>query len=158
NVTTTDPFTGKTDSRLTRCEATNTCPVAVEIYSANEFWVKAGSLMTTTPDGTADLPDPLFARNYLISSHQHATGNATQKGNCQQCENRVEAARIQRALFIGLDEWLDGTPPPATRVPRLADGTLVPPLPQAGMGFPNIPGVTYTGLKTTRYLFNYGPD
>jgi len=26
------------------------------------------------------------------------------------------------------------------------------------MGFPSIPGVTYTGLKTTRYLFNYGPD
>jgi hypothetical protein len=26
------------------------------------------------------------------------------------------------------------------------------------MGFPNIPGVTYTGLKTTRYRFNYGPD
>ena len=26
------------------------------------------------------------------------------------------------------------------------------------MGFPNIPGVTYTGLKTTRYLFNYGPN
>ena len=24
------------------------------------------------------------------------------------------------------------------------------------MGFPNIPGVTYTGLKTTRYLFDYG--
>ena len=50
-----------------------------------------------------------------------------------------------------------GTPPPPSRVPRLADGTLVPPLPQAGMGFPNIPGVTYTGLMTTRYLFNYGP-
>ena len=42
-------------------------------------------------------------------------------------------------------------------VPKLADGTLVPPLPQAASGFPNIPGVTYTGLKTTRYLFNYGP-
>jgi len=26
------------------------------------------------------------------------------------------------------------------------------------MGFPNIPGVTYTGLKTTRYLFDYGPN
>src|SRR5258705_13941392 len=69
NLTTTDPFTGKTDSRLARCQATNTCPVAAEIYSANEFWVKAGSLMTTTPDGTADLPDSPFARNYLISSH-----------------------------------------------------------------------------------------
>src|SRR5262249_17131569 len=38
------------------------------------------------------------------------------------------------------------------------DGTLVPPLPQSAMGFPNIPGVTYVGLKTTRYLFDYGPD
>jgi len=158
NVTTTDPFTGKTDSRLARCQATNTCPVAAEIYSANEFWVKAGSLMTTTPDGTADLPDSPFARNYLISSHQHGTGSATSRGNCQQFQNPLDSAPIQRALFIALDEWLDGTPPPATRVPRLADGTLVPPLPQAGMGFPSIPGVTYTGLKTTRYLFNYGPD
>jgi hypothetical protein len=26
------------------------------------------------------------------------------------------------------------------------------------MGFPNIPGVTYTGLKTTRYHFDYGPN
>jgi len=43
-------------------------------------------------------------------------------------------------------------------VPRLADGTLVPPLPQSAAGFPNIPGVTYTGLKSTRYRFNYGPN
>jgi len=42
-------------------------------------------------------------------------------------------------------------------VPRLANGTLVPPLPQSGMGFPNIPGVTYNGLMTTRYRLNYGP-
>jgi hypothetical protein len=26
------------------------------------------------------------------------------------------------------------------------------------VGFPKIPGVTYTGLKTTRYRLNYGPD
>ena len=26
------------------------------------------------------------------------------------------------------------------------------------VGFPKIPGVTYTGLKSTRYLLNYGPD
>ena len=56
-----------------------------------------------------------------------------------------------------MDAWTNGTPPPASRVPRLSDGTLVPPLPQSGMGFPSIPGVTYTGLKTTRYLLDYGP-
>ena len=34
----------------------------------------------------------------------------------------------------------------------------MPPLPQSEMGFPSIPGITYTGLKTTRYLLDYGPD
>jgi hypothetical protein len=48
-------------------------------------------------------------------------------------------------------------------VPRLKDGTLVPPL-QSKVGFPNIPAgsvhaaVTYTGLKTTGYRFNYGAN
>ena len=167
NVTTTDPFTGKTDSRYARCIATNTCPLGAEIYSANEYWVKAASLLHTTPDGATDLPDSPHTRNYFISSHQHGTGSATSRGACQQFQNPLDSQAVQRALFIALDQWSNGIPPPASRVPRLADGTLVPPLPQAGMGFPaEIPDpfketlngfVTYTGLKTTRYLFNYGP-
>ena len=158
NVTTTDPFTGKHDSRLERCEATNTCPVSVEIYSANEYWVKAASLLHTTPDGRFDLPDSPFARNYFISSHQHGVGSATSKGACQQFQNPLDSAPVQRALFVALDDWVQGTNPPRSRVPRLRDGTFAPPLPQDGVGFPHIPGVTYTGLETTRYLFNYGPD
>ena len=156
NVMTFDPITRKTDSRYARCEATGTCPLGVEIYSANEYWVKAASLLHTTPDGAVDLPDSPFSRNYFISSHQHGTGNAASKGACQQFQNPLDSAPIQRALFIALDEWTNGRPPPASRVPKLSDNTLVPPLPQSGMGFPDIPGVTYTGLKTTRYLFNYG--
>ena len=158
NVTTQDPFTGKVDSRYAKCEATGTCPVAVEIYSANEYWVKSASLLHTTPDGQADLPDSPYARNYLISSHQHGTGSATSKGNCQQFQNPLNSAPIQRALFLALDDWVNGIAPPASRVPRLADGMLANPLPQSAVGFPNIPGVTYTGLKTTRYLFDYGPN
>jgi hypothetical protein len=42
-------------------------------------------------------------------------------------------------------------------VPKLSNGTLVKP-DQASTGFPQIPGVTYTGFKTTRYLLNYGKD
>jgi len=68
-------------------------------------------------------------------------------------------------LFLALDAWADdGTQPPASRVPRLDDGTLVLP---ANTGFPtNIPDkgglapsskVTYTGLKTSRYRFDFGP-
>ena len=158
NVTTTDPITGRTDSRYARCLATGTCPRSVELNSANEYWVKAGSLLHTDPTGTTDLPDSPFTRNYLISSHQHGVGNGAVKGACQQFLNPLDSGPVQRALFIALDEWVDGQAPPASRVPRLSDGTLVPPLPQSAVGFPDIPGVTYAGLKTTRYLLDYGPN
>jgi hypothetical protein len=157
NVTTTDPISGSTDSRYARCAATGTCPFSVELNSANEYWVKAGSLLHTDPTGTTDLPDSPYTRNYLISSHQHGVGNAAVKGACQQLQNPLNSGPVQRALFVALDEWVDGRLPPASRVPRLADGTLVPPLPQSAVGFPDIPGVTYTGLKTTRYRLDYGP-
>ena len=158
NVMTTDPFTGIRDSRFARCEMSHTCPVAMEIYSANEYWVKAASLLHTTPDGKKDLPDSPFARNYFISSHQHGTGNAASKGNCQQFQNPLNSAPVQRALWIAMDEWVTrGKEPPESRVPTFHDKTLVPP-DQKSVGFPNIPSVTYTGLKTTRYRFNWGND
>jgi hypothetical protein len=165
NVPTTDPFTGKTDSRYARCEATGTCPFAVEIYSANEYWVKTASLLHTTPDGSTDLGDSRYTRNYLMSSMRHGTGNAASRGNCQQFDNPLNSAPVQRALFIALDEWAtNGKLPPPSRVPRFADRTLVLP---ADSGFPtNIPDpfgetpngkVTYTGLKSPRYRFDLGP-
>jgi Alpha/beta hydrolase domain len=158
NVTTRDAITGRVDGRYARCAATGTCPLAMEIYSANEYWVKAASLLHTDPQGTGDLRASPFARNYLISSHQHGTGNGASRGNCQQLLNPLNSAPVQRALFVAVDEWATrGEEPPGSRVPRLSDGTLVPPLPQSAVGFPSIPGVTYTGLKTTRYLLDYGP-
>jgi hypothetical protein len=171
NVMTFDPITHSFDSRYRRCERTDTCPLGMEIYSANEYWVKAASLLHTTPDGTRDLPDSKYARNYLMSSMRHGTGNAANRGLCQQFDNPLNSAPVQRALFIALDEWAtEGRKPPRSRVPKLRDGTLVPPLPQSGMGFPHgmpnphhdtdgpssSPTVLYTGLKTTRYHFDYG--
>src|SRR5262249_5510793 len=146
------------DSRYARCLLTNTCPYAMEIFSANEYWVKAASLMTTDPAGKQDLPDSPFARIYFMSSMQHGTGNGAAKGACQQLQNPLDSQAVQRALFTALDKWAtDGTPPPVSQFPKLGDGTLVKP-DQASTGFPHIPSVTYSGLKTTRYLLNYGPD
>ena len=157
NVKSFDPITRSVDSRYARCEKSDTCPLAVEIYSANEYWVKTASLLHTDPTGSFDLPDSPYARNYLMSSMQHGTGSATNRGNCQQFQNPLSSSATQRALFIALDEWATkGTKPPKSQVPTLRDRTLAPPLPQERMGFPEIPGVTYTGLMTTRYLFDYG--
>jgi hypothetical protein len=162
NQTTTDPISGQTDGRYKSCTATNTCPLATEFYSANEFWVKAGSLMSTDPTGTFDLPDQPDARVYLLSSKQHGgPGNPASKGLCQQFLNPLASEQVQRALWEDLDQWSTmGVPPPPSRVPRLDDGTLVPPPDPALTGgrYVGIPGVTYTGLKTTRYRFNYGPN
>src|SRR6266513_1494821 len=173
NVTTHDPITRDTDSRYASCQKTKTCALGMEIYSANEYWVKSASLLHTTPDGAQDLPDSQYTRNYFMSSMRHGTaaspngpGTLPSRGLCQQADNPLNSAPVQRALFIALDEWAtQHKEPPHSRVPRLRDGTLVPPLPQSGMGFPNIPSpfadgpgplVTYTGLKTTRYHFDYG--
>jgi hypothetical protein len=160
NVPTFDPISGTSDWRYKRCEETHTCPLAMEFYSANEFWVKAGSLMSTDPTGKIDLPDHPLTRNYLLSSKQHGgAGDPTSKGVCQQFLNPLDSAPVQRALWTDMDEWsVSGIQPPPSHVPTLKDRTLVQPLPQEAVGFPHIPGVTYTGLKTTRYRFNYGPD
>ena len=159
NQTTTDPISGKTGGRYDACTKSNTCPLAMEIYSENEYWVKAASLFHTDPAGKVDLADHPQARLYLISSHQHGVGNGNSKGACQQLGNPLNSAPIQRALFEALDLWsTKGVAPPQSSVPHLKDGTLVPALPQSAVGFPKIPGVTYSGLKSTRYLLNYGAD
>ena len=83
-----DPISGTTDGRYKKCDETNTCPLAMEFYSSNEYWVKAASLMHTDPMGKEDLPDHPKARLYLLSSKQHGgAGNPTSKGICQQFLN-----------------------------------------------------------------------
>ena len=159
SVSTTDPISGETDGRYVKCAATNTCPLVAQIYSANEYWVKAASLLHTTPDGKTDLADAPNERNYFISSHQHGTGSATSKGACQQFQNPLDSSPVQRSLFLALDDWGNKhIMPPPSMVPKIADGTLAKSTSQADVGFPTIPGVTYTGLKTTRYRFDHGPN
>ena len=162
----TDPLTGKTAGRIASCSAGNTCPRVFEINSANEYWVKAASLLHTDTKGN-DLPDPENVRFFLASGAQHGTGNATSKGMCQQFQNPTNAEPLLRALFMALDDWVTkGIAPPQSNVPRQSDGTAVLAIPQASsqtgivpqtaLGWPTIPGVTYTGLITTRYQLDFG--
>jgi hypothetical protein len=153
----TDPLTGKTDSVLARCEASNTCPKIMEVNDSNSYWFKSASLAITTPDGTRDLADPINVRFYLLSSIAH--GVASGRGICQQLQNPISPGPALRALLAALTEWVvSGKEPPSSRVPRLQDGTLVRPLPQSAVGFPEIPGVTYTGVVSIRELYDYGPE
>lgn len=164
----TDPLTGRTAGRLARCTASNTCPKVFEINSSNEYWVKAASLLHTDSQGR-DLPDPDNVRFYLVSGAQHGAGNQTSKGICQQFQNPTNGEPTLRALFMALDAWVTkGISPPASQVPRQSVKTAVVAVPQPGsqtgvvpqaaLGWPTLPGVTYTGLVTTRYLLDFGPS
>lgn len=153
-----DPVTGRTDGRLRRCLDSDTCPLILEANSSNEYWVKASSLLHTDTLGD-DLPDPPNVRLYLFSSFPHS-GGSRQRGNgiCQQPRNTLEAEPVLRALLVALDEWVtSGKEPPASRVPRRGDGTLVEALPREHLGFPAIPGVHYDGLLSTGDLLDFGP-
>ncbi len=155
-TTLTDPLTGKTDSVLARCEASGTSPKIMEVNDSNSYWFKSASLAITTPDGTTDLPDPPNVRFYLLSSIAH--GVASGRGLCQQLQNPISPGPALRALLAALTKWVvSGEEPPSSQVPRLSDGTLVPPLPQSLVGFPEIPGVSYTGVASVRELYDYGP-
>jgi hypothetical protein len=168
--TLTDPLSGKTDGRSVRCTKSNTCPKVMNIDSANEYWVKAGSLVHTDLAGN-DIPDPPHVRNYLLSGTQHASpAGANSLGTCQQFGNPVDQNPALRALWVALDQWIDGIAPPPSAVPQRSTGTAVfasttvdTPLgigtvPQASLGWPTIPGVLYTGLVTIHNLFDFGPQ
>jgi hypothetical protein len=115
-----------------------------------------------------DLPDPPLTRLFLMSSLPHGAGTAP--GICQQFQNPLGPYSVLRALLMDLDDWVTlGTEPPATRLPRYSNGTLVRSLPQGMVGFPNIPArpavanqdnglpVKYNGRTHTGDLFDYGP-
>jgi hypothetical protein len=158
NQVTLDPVSGKTDGRLARCLATKTCPKIFEVNSANEYWAK-DMAVGFVDDAGRDLPDePANVRSYFIASLPHQGGiGATDRGMCQQNRNPLVANAVLRALLVAMDQWVsNGIEPPARRIPRVADGTLVPPLPQARQGFPEIPGVKYNGRMHTGDLLDYG--
>jgi hypothetical protein len=170
-ATTTDPLTGKTDGRDSRCTASNTCPLVMNIDSANEYWVKAGSMLHSTATG-ADLADAVNFRTYLISGSQHGgPGAANSLGVCAQFVNSTDQFPALRALFEDLDQWIDGTAPPDSKVPKVSDNTAVfatvnpnteaiaiGSVSQIALGFPTIPGLNYDGLITIHNVWNWGPQ
>ena len=163
----TDHLSERTGGRSTRCTASSTCAKTFEANSSNEYWVKAGSLLHSDTRGK-DLEDPENVRFFLISGLSHGVGNGTSMGICQQFLNPTSPYPALRALLVALDRWVtQGTEPPGSQVPRQADKTAVMAgprpghqngaVPQEALGWPTIPGVTYTGLITTRYHLDFGP-
>ncbi len=140
-----DPEGRMAGSVLLRCRATGTCPRIFHVTSAHEYWAGRESLVHTDPMGLVDLPEPPEVRSYLLSSTQHGPAADWQNpGDCRYPRNPAPHRESLRALLVALARWVkDGVEPPASRVPRIADGTLVP---VEQVRFPAIPATRYGGL------------
>jgi hypothetical protein len=124
----TDPFTGKTDGVLAKARATNTVPKVMHIQTSNEYWVRAGSLPHTNPEGTADATLPEEVRFYTIGGSQHGSGSGIPRPatSGQLPPNPGMWNPIGMSLVASMYEWVaEETEPPASRYPRIEDNSLV---------------------------------
>ncbi|MFC0337159.1 hypothetical protein SAMN05421848_2072 [Kushneria avicenniae] len=126
----TDPLTGRTDSILAACTASNTCPRLMHSDTSTEFWQGRASLVSSTPDGSP-LKMPGNVRLYFLAGlpHLNAWGAASaHKAMCQYPTNPLSPAPVMRALARDMQAWInDGTAPPPSRYPGLEPDTLVAP-------------------------------
>ena len=151
-----DPFGGKVEGLLTRCRARNNCPKIIHTTTATEYWQSGESLVTTDPQGRRDAILPDDVRVYHIAGTQHIMGATMPAGVCALPPNTVDPRPVMRALLIALDRWAqDGTPPPPSAYPKLADRTLVA---SSQWRFPAIPGVQKPLRPAPKTRFDYGPD
>jgi hypothetical protein len=163
---------------LARCTATNSCPKVIEHFGGSEVFALK---MTTEWVGTSadvDIPLPDNVRRYYVPSTTHGGGGGgfsqnvpANQVNCPGNNwlqgrfraNPVSEAQITNVIRLALRAWvMNGTPPPPSRWPRLSNGTLVDPTPEA-MGFPKgIPGIPETVFTAENFVnpvldYQWGP-
>lgn len=152
----TDPETGLTDGLLTHATPPELRPKIFYTNSDYEYWGRAASLIHTTIDGRADAPLMDNVRVYLLAAGQHGPAAFPPAQTIgQQKNNPLDYRYAMKALLLAMDRWTaSGTPPPPSRYPRIADGTLVPP---ERLRFPGVPGVTTSTAVHKAYRADYGP-
>jgi hypothetical protein len=154
---TTDHLTGRRDAILKRPE---TDPLVIHTQTSTEYWQRRGSLAHTDTRGN-DLPQPAGVRIYMWASSQHFADPQPKKperGVCQNYLNPVATSMLFRAMIDAMDRWATtGAPPPDSRIPRRADGTLVK-AEEWRSRFPAIPGVATPRAPSALPLLDYGPE
>jgi len=160
----TDPATGETAGFL---DASNKSHKAPKLFLSNtsyEYWGRAASLIHTSPDGTTDAKIGESVRVYLLAGLQHfsapfppAKSNpGAPDSNARQRYNPNPVQWYWRALITDMDQWVkDGTEPPPSTYPKIADATLVP---LDKWAFPKIPGVNKPHEASLAYHLDFGPQ
>ena len=152
-----DPVSGRTDALLGKYQGADLAPKILYTNSSVEYWGagRAAALVHTAIDGTVDLTLPANVRVYHVAGSQHGpaqfppravaeVAGPNSRGTGQQLPNPTPHTITLRAFVLALDRWVrDGIEPPASKYPRLADGTLTA---VANLRWPALAGVTSPAL------------
>jgi hypothetical protein len=149
---------------LARCTATHTCPKIIEHFGSAEVWALKLTPEWVGTDAKADLPLPEHVRRYYIASSNHGGGaggfdtslpGVGRPASGPACPgnnfgtgvlpaNPVPHTQTVNALRLHFRQWvMNGKPPPPSRYPMLAQGTLAD-ANKAALGFPTLPGLRAT--------------
>jgi hypothetical protein len=131
----TDPVSGRSDELLERLAVRHRVPKIFFTNTSCKYWRGDASLIHTDATGTRDIEPIASSRFYHFAGTQHSAGtlpltdtNPQNGERGQQALNSVDYNPLLRALLVRMDCWISqGEAPPASRYPRLADGSAVAP-------------------------------
>lgn len=130
-------------------------------HTSYEYWGRAASLIHTTADGKADAPIGPNVRIYFFSGLQHFSvpfPPEMEDGDrlSQNLPSPLPIRWFWRAMIANMDGWVrEGKEPPASRYPKIADGTLVP---VSKLKFPAIPGMKPPADNAQGWDLDFGPN
>ena len=156
-----DPLTGARGGLLDRAGADHVVPKIFFSNTSYEYWGRAAALIGTSADGRRDADLSPDVRLYHLTGLQHFSGPwppARGEGDLlgQLPESPLPVRFFWRAMIANIDAWLrDGTAPPPSSYPKIADGTLVP---LAQYAFPALPRVARPHEASAAVRLDFGPD
>jgi hypothetical protein len=113
----------------------------------------------TDPLGKTDAEIPPEVRIYSFGGTQHGSGSGFPgpRSSGQLPPSPADYSPLMRALVVALDAWVkDGTQPPPSAYPKLADGTLAN-WQRDKANWPAIDGVSYPGVIQQPHHLDRGP-
>jgi Alpha/beta hydrolase domain len=155
---------GESAGLLDAALKSQTVPKIFFTNTSYEYWGRAASLIHTLPDGTADVASSPNVRVYMLAGLQHYSGAFPPQRNspsdpdrsAQQLHNPNPIRWFWRAFITDMDQWVkDGTEPPTSTHPTIADGTLVP---LNKLRIPKIPGVNTPYEVNLAWHLDFGPQ
>ena len=159
-----DPVTGQRGALLHRQASRPHPPRILTINTAAEYWRGDGSLVHTDVAATRDVTPPAWVRQYFFAGTQHTPGalppppaDPNPGGRGRHPFSVVDYSPLLRAALASLDRWVsEGVEPPASAVPRLADGSAVAAEATREV-YARIPGARFPDRVSRPVRLDFGP-